>query len=212
MFFDCANIYFLRLKHPIAKSQIKQYFCPFNTIAPMKLYWQLFSTFARIGTFTFGGGYAMIPLIEREVVEKKKWIAHREFIDTLALAQSAPGVMAINTAIFVGYKVKGFKGSLVAALGAALPSFVVIVVIATFFVDMRQNPTVDKIFKGIRPAVVALIAAPLFKMAKSANITYKTIFIPILVVLLIWLVKIPPVYVVAASILGGIAYGVLRKR
>ena len=71
MFFDCANIYFLRLKHPIAKSQIKQYFCPFNTIAPMKLYWQLFSTFARIGTFTFGGGYAMIPLIEREVVEKK---------------------------------------------------------------------------------------------------------------------------------------------
>ena len=200
-------------KHPIAKSQIKQYFCPFKiTIAPMKLYWQLFSTFARIGTFTFGGGYAMIPLIEREVVEKKKWIAHREFIDTLALAQSAPGVMAINTAIFVGYKVKGFKGSLVAALGAALPSFVVIVVIATFFVDMRQNPTVDKIFKGIRPAVVALIAAPLFKMAKSANITYKTIFIPILVVLLIWLVKIPPVYVVAASILGGIAYGVLRKR
>jgi chromate transporter len=199
-------------KHPIAKSQIKQYFCPFKTIAPMKLYWQLFSTFARIGTFTFGGGYAMIPLIEREVVEKKKWIAHREFIDTLALAQSAPGVMAINTAIFVGYKVKGFKGSLVAALGAALPSFIVIVVIATFFVDMRQNPTVDKIFKGIRPAVVALIAAPLFKMAKSANITYKTIFIPILVVLLIWLVKIPPVYVVAASILGGIAYGVLRKR
>ncbi len=178
----------------------------------MKLYWQLFMTFVRIGTFTFGGGYAMIPLIEREVVDKKKWIAQQEFIDTLALAQSAPGVMAINTAIFVGYKIRGFKGSLVAALGAALPSFIIIVVIATFFVDMRQNPTVDKIFKGIRPAVVALIAAPLWRMAQSARITYKTIFIPIAVILMVWLLHVPPVYVVVASILGGLAYGIFRKK
>ncbi len=177
----------------------------------MQLYWQLFMTFVRIGSFTFGGGYAMIPLIEREVVEKKKWIAAQEFIDTLALAQSAPGVMAINTAIFVGYKIKGFKGSIVAALGAALPSFFVIVIIATFFVDMRHNPTVDKIFKGIRPAVVALIAAPLWRMSKSARLTYKTMFIPIAVIILVWLLHVPPVYVVLGAILGGLGYGILRK-
>ncbi len=178
----------------------------------MKFYWQLFITFFRIGSFTFGGGYAMIPLIEKEVVDKRKWIAEREFVDMLAMAQSAPGVMAINTAVFVGYKLKGVKGSIVTALGAALPSFVVIVLIAMFFVDFRHNPTVDKIFKGIRPAVVALIAAPLWRMAKSAGITYKTVIIPIAAALLIWLAKVPPAYVVGAAILGGLLYGILRKK
>ena len=178
----------------------------------MKLYWQLFISFLRIGTFTIGGGYVMLPLIEKEVVEKRKWMGARDYIDMLAMAQSAPGVMAINTAIFVGYKIKGIKGSIAAAVGCALPSFVIILLIATFFVDMRENPTVEKIFKGIRPAVVALIAAPLWRMAKSAKITYKTIFIPIAVVLSIWLLNIPPVYVVGASILGGILYGTFRKK
>ncbi|GAB1416754.1 chromate transporter [Paludibacter sp.] len=178
----------------------------------MKLYWQLFSTFFRIGTFTFGGGYAMIPLIEEEVVEKRKWIVAKEFIDMLAMAQSAPGVMAINTSIFVGYKIKGFKGSIVASLGCALPSFVIILLIASFFVDMRSNPTVNRIFMGIRPAVVALIAAPLWRMAKSAKITYKTIIIPIAIVILIWILNVPPVYIVGASILGGLAYGTFRKK
>lgn len=178
----------------------------------MKLFWQLFTAFFRIGTFTIGGGYAMIPLIEKEVVERRKWIDPKEFIDMLAMAQSSPGVIAINTAIFVGYKLKKTKGSIIAALGCALPSFIIILLIATFFVDMRENPTVDKIFKGIRPAVVALIVAPLWRMAKSAKITYKTIFIPIGVIVLIWLLKVPPVYVVGASILGGILYGTFRKK
>ncbi|OJV38697.1 MAG: chromate transporter [Bacteroidales bacterium 36-12] len=178
----------------------------------MKLYWQLFSTFFRIGTFTIGGGYAMIPLIEKEVVERRNWIAAKEFIDMLAMAQSAPGVMAINTSIFVGYKLKGTKGSIIAALGCALPSFVIILLIASFFVDMRSNPTVNKIFKGIRPAVVALIAAPLWRMAKSAKITYKTIIIPIAVVVLIWVFNIPPAYIVGISILSGLAYGTFRKK
>lgn len=178
----------------------------------MKLYWQLFITFFRIGFFTIGGGYAMIPLIEKEVVDRRKWIVAREFIDMLAMAQSAPGVMAINTSIFVGYKLKGTKGSIAAAVGCALPSFIIIVLIATFFVDMRENPTVNRIFKGIRPAVVALIAAPLWRMAKSANINYKTIFIPIAVIVLIWIVNVPPAYVVGISILGGLAFGTLKKR
>lgn len=178
----------------------------------MNLYWQLFSTFFRIGSFTIGGGYAMIPLIEKEVVDRRKWIDSKEFIDMLAMAQSSPGVIAINTAIFVGYKLKKTKGSIVASIGCALPSFIIILLIAIFFVDMRENPTVNKIFKGIRPAVVALIVTPLWRMAKSANITYKTIFIPIAVVLLIGLLNVPPVYVVATSILGGILYGTFRKK
>lgn len=178
----------------------------------MNLYWQLFITFFRIGSFTIGGGYVMIPLIEREVVEKKKWIAAKEFIDMLAVAQSSPGVMAINTSIFVGYKLKGIKGSIAAAFGCALPSFIIIVLIATFFIDWRDNPTVNRIFKGIRPAAVALIAAPLWKMAKSAHINYKTIFIPITVIVLIWIVKVPPAYVVGMAILGGLAYGTFKRR
>lgn len=178
----------------------------------MKFYWQLFITFFKIGSFTIGGGYAMIPLIEREVVVRKKWIPEREFVDMLAMAQSAPGVMAINTAVFVGYKLRGVKGSIIAALGTALPSFLVIVLIAMFFVDFRTNPVVDKVLKGMRPAVVALIAAPLWRLSKSAGINAKTIFIPIVAALLIWLFNVPPVYIVGVSILGGIAYGLFRKK
>jgi chromate transporter len=197
---------------PIAQKQFVIFIFAFQLKQSMKLYWQLFITFFRIGSFTIGGGYAMIPLIEKEVVDTRKWIASREFIDMLAMAQSAPGVMAINTAIFVGYKLKGTKGSIAAAVGCALPSFIAIVLIATFFVDMRENPTVNNIFKGIRPAVVALIAAPLWRMAKSAKITYKTIIIPIAVIVLIWIVKVPPAYVVGVSILGGLAYGMFKRR
>ncbi len=178
----------------------------------MKFYFQLFLTFFKIGSFTIGGGYAMIPLIEKEVVQNKKWIAEREFVDMLAMAQSAPGVMAINTAVFVGYKLRGLTGSIIAALGTALPSFIIIVLIAMFFVEFRSNTIVDKIFKGIRPAVVALIAAPLWRMAKSANITYKTVFIPIIVIVLIWAFNVPPAYIVVASIIGGLVYGVFRRK
>ncbi|NLI72124.1 MAG: chromate transporter [Bacteroidales bacterium] len=178
----------------------------------LKIYWQMFFTFVRIGTFTFGGGYAMIPLIQEEVVKKKKWIEEREFIDMLAMAQSAPGVMAINTAIFIGYKMRGFKGSLVTAFGTALPSFIIILLIAIVFTSFRENPVVERIFKGIRPAVVALIAAPLYKMGKSAGITWKTIIIPIAAILLIWLGGISPIWIVLAAIIGGILYGTVNTK
>lgn len=178
----------------------------------LKIYWQMFFTFVRIGTFTFGGGYAMIPLIQEEVVKKKKWIEEREFIDMLAMAQSAPGVMAINTAIFIGYKMRGFKGSLVTAFGTALPSFIIILLIAIVFTSFRENPVVERIFKGIRPAVVALIAAPLYKMGKSAGITWKTIIIPIAAILLIWLGGISPIWIVLAAIIGGILYGTVNAK
>lgn len=178
----------------------------------MRLYWQLFYTFFRIGLFTIGGGYAMIPLIEKEVVGVRKWLSEKDFLDMLAMAQSSPGVIAINTAIFVGYKLKKTTGAITTALGSALPSFIVIILIATWFVDFRSLPLVDKIFMGIRPAVVALIAAPLWKMAKTAGINKYTISIPIITALLIWGLKISPVYIVASAIIGGIIYGTFKNK
>ena len=178
----------------------------------MNKYLELLTTFSKIGLFTIGGGYAMIPLIQKEVVESKKWMDAREFIDMLAMAQSAPGVIAINTAIFIGYKMKGIKGSLVTTLGSALPSFLIILAVAMVFTNFRDNLVVERIFKGIRPAVVALIAAPLYKMAKSAGVTWKTIFIPIVAVLLIWLAGISPIWVVISAIAGGVLYGMLKAR
>lgn len=175
----------------------------------MKIYWQLFSIFFKIGSFTLGGGYSMLPLIEREIVDNRKWINHKDFIDMLALAQSAPGVIAINTAIFVGYKIKGIKGSLVTSLGCALPSFLIILFVATVFTDIRDNEVVNRVFKGIRPAIVALIAAPVFNMAKAANVTWKTAFIPIGAALLIW-AGLSPIIVIILAIAGGIGFGIWR--
>ncbi|MDR0370436.1 MAG: chromate transporter [Prevotellaceae bacterium] len=177
----------------------------------MKIYRDLFTSFFRIGLFTFGGGYAMIPLIEAEVVDKKNWIKKPEFIDMLALAQSAPGVMAINTSIFVGHRLRGLKGAIVASLGSALPSFVIILLIAMFFINFKDNPAVERIFKGIRPAVVALIAAPLWRMGKSAKITWKTILFPIGTAVLIWQFGLSPIIFVAAGILTGIGWGAWKN-
>jgi len=168
------------------------------------LYWQLFSSFFRIGSFTLGGGYAMIPLIQHEVVEKRKWMEEEEFIDMVAMAQSAPGVIAINTSIFVGYKLKGVKGSITCALGSALPSFLIILTIAICFTSFADNPVVERIFKGIRPAVVALIVAPLWKMSKAAKLTWKTAFIPIVAALLIWQLNVSPILIVMVAIVVGI--------
>ena len=132
----------------------------------MSFYFEAFKIFFKIGAFTIGGGYAMVPLIEDEVVNKKKWIEQDDFLDLLAIAQSAPGILAVNIAIFVGYRLRGVKGSLVTSLGSILPSFLMILAIALFFSAYKDNPYVEKVFKGIRPAVVALIAAPVFRMGK----------------------------------------------
>ena len=169
-----------------------------------KKYWELFLVFFKIGAFTFGGGYAMVPLIENEVVNKRNWLDSSEFIDMLALAQSAPGPIALNTALFVGNKRLGFRGSLFSGLGVILPSFIVILAIAIFFVQFKDNPTVERIFKGIRPAVVALIAAPLIKMGKNADVNLKNIWIPIMVALLVWLLGVSPIYIIAGAVLLGI--------
>lgn len=175
-------------------------------------YFQLFLSFFKIGAFTFGGGYAMIPLIQAEVVSKKKWLEESEFIDMLAIAQSVPGPIALNTAVFVGNKTRGKKGSVITSLGIILPSFIVILLIALVFTEFKNNPEVERVFKGIRPAVVALIAAPLWKMGKSAGITWKTIWIPVVAALLIWLLGLSPVYIVITAIIGGILFRLWGKK
>lgn len=168
------------------------------------MYWQLFWSFFKIGAFTFGGGYAMIPLIQKEVVDRKKWLAEGEFIDMLAIAQSVPGPISLNTAVFVGNKKKGYWGSLASSLGIILPSFIIILLIALVFTEFKNNPGVERVFRGIRPAVVALIAAPLWKMGKSAGVTWKTLWIPVAAALIIWLLGLSPIYIVIAAILGGL--------
>lgn len=172
----------------------------------MKRHLELFLVFFKIGAFTFGGGYAMIPLIRNEVVKKKRWINDDEFMDTLAIAQSMPGPLALNTALFVGNKRLGFKGSLFSGLGIILPSFLTILLIAIIFTRFKDNPIIERIFKGIRPAVVALIAAPLTGLGKSAGITIKNSWIPVTVTLSVWLLKISPVYIVMSAILLGVLH------
>ena len=165
------------------------------------MFFNLFWTYLKIGTFTLGGGYAMLPLIQREVVDNRRWIDEEEFLNMIALAQAAPGLIAVNSAIFIGWRVGGWKGVCGAVLGAVLPSFLIILAIAMLFQDWKELPAVEAAFKGIRPAVVALIAAPLFKMAKSAKISWLTALIPVAAALLIWLGHVNPVWVILATIL-----------
>jgi len=177
----------------------------------MNLYWQIFWTFTKIGAFTIGGGYAMLPLIEKEIVIRKKWIDASEFIDRIAISQSLPGIFAVNMSILVGYRLKGNKGSIVAALGVILPSFFIILLIAMFFRQFNENIYVMKIFKAIRPAVVALIAVPVFSTAKEVGINIRTIIIPVAAAFLIWYLGISPVYIVLAAAFGGIVYGKIKN-
>ena len=173
----------------------------------MNIYWESFKTFFRIGVFTIGGGYAMIPIIEADVVEKFKWVNREEFLDLMAIAQSCPGIFAVNMSIFIGYKLKGVKGSVTCALGTILPSFLIILAVALFFQQFRENETVQSIFKGIRPAVVALIAAPTFKMGKSAKISLTNIWIPVVSAFLIWMLGVSPIYIIIMAGVGGFLYG-----
>ena len=171
---------------------------------------ELFRTFFRIGLFTFGGGYAMIPLIERDVVQRRAWIKPEEFTDLLALAQSAPGVFAVNMSVFVGYRMRGVAGAIASSLGCALPSVVIILLIALFFRRFREIDVVNNVFMGLRPVVVALIAVPVFNVAKSAKIGWCTLWIPVLSALLIVFAGVSPIYVIIVAGVAGYLYGKLK--
>lgn len=177
----------------------------------MNIYWDGFKTFFKIGLFTLGGGYAMIPLIEEEVVNRKAWLSKEDFLDLMAVSQTLPGVFAVNFSIYIGYKLKGLPGSIALALGTILPSFLIILLIALFFTSFAENRVVEAIFKGIRPAVVALIAAPCINLARTAHITLQNIWLPVFTALAIWLMGVSPVYIILLVGVGGFLYGKLIK-
>ena len=189
----------------------------FNKIKPnavplsMKGMKEAFLTFFKIGIVTFGGGYAMIPMIEEEVVNKHHWTSKEELLDLIAIAQSCPGVFAVNISTFIGYKLNKKAGAFCTTLGAALPSFLIILVIAMFFHQFADNKVVAAMFRGIRPAVVALIAAPTFRLAKSARITLTNCWIPIACALAIWALGVSPILIIIVAAVAGYVYGQFIK-
>ena len=172
---------------------------------------ELIKTFFKIGILTLGGGYAMIPLIEEEVVNRHRWVSKEEMLDLIAIAQSCPGVFAINISIFVGYKLRKTHGAVAAAFGTALPSFLIILAIALFFGAFKDNPVIAAMFRGIRPAVVALIAVPTFRMAQSAKIGWTNCWIPIVSAVAIWLLGVSPIYIILIAGFAGYLYGMYIK-
>ena len=154
----------------------------------------------------------MLSMIEHEVVQRRHWISQEEFLNMIALAQAAPGLIAVNSAIFIGWRIGGWRGVIATVLGAVLPSFFIILASAMVFQDYKDLPAVESIFKGIRPAVVALIAAPLVRMAKSAKITWGTAIIPIAGALLIWLGGLSPVWIILVTVLCALGYTYFAER
>lgn len=177
----------------------------------MNVYLDIFLTFSKIGAFTLGGGYAMIPLIGKEVVDKKGWISEDEFTDLVALAQSAPGLLAVNASIFLGHRLKGIKGAAVATIGSTLPSFLMILLIAMVAKGYQDNETVIRIFKGVRPAVVALIAVPMIQMARKSNSCAADWCITAAALALVAFLEVSPIYILSAAILGGYVWARYRE-
>ena len=160
---------------------------------------ELFGSFLKIGAFTFGGGYAMIPLIEREVIDRRRWIERQEFLDLLTIAQSAPGPISLNTSVFVGYKLRGYAGAIASILGVVLPSYTIILAVALF-----DNAAVDAAFKGMRPAVVALIIGPVISLTRGMH---RALYLVIAAsALAIWHLGWSPVYILFAAALAGIGW------
>lgn len=173
--------------------------------------WKIFLVFAKIGAFTIGGGYAMIPIIRDELV-KRGWLTDEELPDIIALAQSAPGVLAVNMSIFAGYRMRGTKGSIVATLGSVLPSFMIILLIAMVFAGYKDNPVVERIFKGIRPVVVSLILVPMINMARKGNKTWWAWLISAVTLVAVAFMGFSPIWILLVLIVLAVAYTVLKER
>jgi chromate transporter len=165
---------------------------------------KLLLVFAKIGAFSIGGGYAMLPFIQKEVMEKNAWLTMQEYSDILAISQMTPGPVAINSATFVGYKLAGFFGSVAATLGVVIPSFLMILLIASFFVKIYEKPTAKAVFKGIRPAVLGLLAAAAYEVTVSNVVDFRGIFIFALSFVGLFHKKADAIYVIIASAILGI--------
>ena len=170
----------------------------------MKELLDLFWTFAKIGSITFGGGYAMLPIIQREIVEKKKWATETEVMDYYAVGQCTPGIIAVNTATFIGYRLKGIAGGIFATLGVIFPSLVIIMLIAAFLKNFAEFSVVQHAFGGIRVAVVALIISSVIKLWKSSVKNYIGIIIAVMAFILGAVLQLSPIYVVIGAAIVGL--------
>jgi len=164
--------------------------------------WQIFAVFAKIGAFTIGGGYAMIPLIQAEL-SRRGWLSEDELPDIVALSQSAPGVMAVNISIFAGHRLRGLKGSIAATLGSITPSFLMILAIAMFFTAFKDNPWVERAFKGIRPVVISLIAVPMINMAKKSCKSWWAWLLAVGALVLVAFLNVSPIYIILCVMVLG---------
>ena len=176
----------------------------------MNKYWELFCSFFKIGIFTFGGGYAMIPIIQAEVITRKGWIKEQEFLDLLTLAQSAPGPISLNTAVFVGYKMYGYRGALSSLAGVVLPSFTILLLVAMFFSQIRSNPIVDAAFRGMQPIVVAIMLAPILGFTKGMH--WTLIALAAAITMVIWYFGVSPIYLLIAGAVAGLAWAATRGK
>lgn len=170
----------------------------------------MFLTFLKIGAFTFGGGYAMIPLIETEVVDKRHWIEKEEFLDIIVISQTFPGALAVNSSIFIGYKIGGIIGAILALMGVVLPSFFIILIVAHYFLQFRNNPIIDLVFKGISAAVPMLILVAVTSLSKSISKNIANLFIVIITVIGISVFDIHPMLIILLSGIYGTVF--LRKK
>lgn len=175
--------------------------------------WKIFCVFAKIGAFTIGGGYVMIPLIEKEITDRG-WLQDAEIKDMIVLAQSAPGLLAVNMAVYTGYKLGKIKGSIAATVGAVLPSFLIILLVAIFFNDIKDNAIVRKVFQGMRPVAIALILVPAVNMAKTGCKNWWTCLIAVATLFAVAFLKVSPVWIILTIIAGasGISYLIRKGR
>ncbi|MBP3548604.1 MAG: chromate transporter [Rikenellaceae bacterium] len=170
----------------------------------------MFGSFFKIGLFTFGGGYAMVPIIQREVIDRRGWVDRDEFVELLTLAQSAPGPIALNTSVFVGYKMRGYAGALAALLGVVVPAFTVILIVAIYFAQFRENVYVNAAFKGMRPAVVALIVSPIVSLSRGMGAWKYALAAA--VALFVWWSGVSPIWLIIVAAGVGVAIELYNSR
>lgn len=177
----------------------------------MKELWKLFVTFSRIGALTFGGGYAMLPMIQKEIVEKNRWATEEEVMDYYAIGQCTPGIIAVNTATFIGFRQRGIPGAIAATMGMVFPSLIIISIIAMSFKEFQDIAIVRHAFGGIRVAVAALIANTVLKLLRGSVKDRLGIFIASLSFISVALFKLSPIFAVVASAALGIISKTVRK-
>jgi chromate transporter len=175
------------------------------------IYFELFWVFFRVGLFTIGGGYAMLPMLRKEVVEKYRWATDEEMLDYFAIGQSTPGIIAINTSTFIGYKKAGIIGAIFSTLGMVMPSWIIIISIAKFFEAFQDNPYIESAFAGIRVVVVVLILNAVIKMGKKSLLSWLQIGIFLVSFAVIVFTSISPIFVVIGSAILGVLLTLMKR-